>query len=181
MGLFEGNADTDTLRAVAFARLQIEGGLGLESVVVAMSKANLGTVNALLAAPVDRMRAGEDPGEVLREAAANARSRAHAELIASLLTEGQAAIQRMDELCEAIQSERKVKVENYAKGLSGKLNFVAILVLAAYVPLLVRVIDDIPPNAILPDITVPDAFYAGWSTFLAVGLTVIAMTMRYDG
>jgi len=181
MGLFEGNADTDTLRAVAFARLQIEGGLGLESVVVAMSKANLGTINALIAGPVEKMRAGKDPGDVLREAAANASSRAHAELIAALLTEGQAAIQRMDELCDTIQSERKVKVENYAKGLSGKLNIVALLVLAAYVPLLVRVIDDVPPNAILPDITVPDAFYTGWASFLALGLTVIGVTMRYDG
>jgi hypothetical protein len=180
MGLFENNYDTDTLRAIAYARMQIAAGLGLESILTSMSRADLGRVSAALRAPLARMRAGEDTRAVLQEIIEAAPSRNLAELFSALLLEGEAALVRMDELSQDVQGERKVKVEAFGKSIQSRLNVVAILFLATYIPIILHVLEQIPPNDVIPEIHFPNWFYAGYTVFLALALTALTFTLRYD-
>lgn len=179
MGLFAYSHDVDGLRAIAYARLQIASGAGLESVVASLEGADLGLVARDLRAPLARMRAGEDARAVLQEVVAKHPSRTFRELVACLLAEGNAAVERMNELSDEIQSTRKVRIEQFAKELEGRLKFMAILFVATFAQVFAGVFAEIPDNPILPSFTLPPTFIMGFFLVLTLVMTALVMLMRY--
>ncbi|HMV67909.1 MAG TPA: hypothetical protein PKA64_13750 [Myxococcota bacterium] len=179
MGLFRNNYDADVLRAIAYARLQIASGRGLESIAHALATSELGLVSRSMSKALEAMQRGEDVRGVLQDQIAHAPAKSYGDLLTALMAEGQAAIHRMDELSEEIQGLRKVKVENYAKLLDGRLKFATILFLCTFVPCFLEVCEEVPENDIVPQIELSSTFY---TTFFLIASTAVAglvVSMKY--
>lgn len=179
MGLFRDNFDADALRAIAFARVLVAAGRGLESVLFEMARADIGLISKALAVPLGRMQAGEGSRLVLQEELGRVDHKAYRELISALLAEGPAAIARMDELSEEVQLERRIKVEAYSKRLGGFLNAVTILFMATFVPIFLRVLELIPENTLIPQFHFPSWFYHAYFVTCALVMSAMLYLMRY--
>lgn len=179
MGLFRYNFDADVLRAVAYARVQIASGRGLETVLHSMATADLGLVSESLAVPLQRLQAGYPTAVVLQEEVKRVPNPRYAELLTALVAEGDAAIRRMDELSEDIQSERKVKVEQYGKMLDGRIKISTILFLMTFVPCFLRVCADVPENDFIPTFEMSPTFYWTFFMFFGTALGVLVYSMKY--
>jgi hypothetical protein len=179
VGLFAWSYDIDSLRALAYARLRISAGEGLESVITHLHQANLGLVARALRYPVDQMRAGQDARQALQAQLAGHPSRSYRELLACVLAEGPAALARMDELSEEIQVERKVRVEQYGKGLEGRLKALAVLFMLSFAQVFAQIFEAIPDNDIVPSLELPPAFLLLYYTFLSVAMVIIVITCRF--
>lgn len=180
MGLFRNNYDADVLRAIAYARLQIASGRGLESIAHSLASADLGLVSTSMQKPLEEMQKGMDARAVLQQQIAEAPAKSYGDLITALMAEGDAAIHRMDELSEEIQGLRKVKVENYAKLLDGRLKFATILFLCTFVPCFLEVCEEVPENEIVPQIVLPMSFYVVFFGIASAAIAGLVISMKYS-
>jgi Flp pilus assembly protein TadB len=181
MGIFEYNMDSDSLRAVGHVRLHIRAGRGLESIIHALAQAELGTVSEALKEPLVRMQAGEATDQILQEAVEKSEHKAFRELISALMLEGDAAIERLEELSSEIQGEKKTKTEAYGESLGGSLTMIAIIFLGSFPPIFLKILELIPPNALLPSIMLPPGFYRAYYVVLCGVLTIAFSSLRYRG
>ncbi len=179
MGLFEYNFDSDTLRAIAHARLHILAGRGLESIIHSLARAELGTVSKTLKEPLELMQEGHAAEEILQAEAEKATNKAFREMLGALMLEGHAAIGRLDELSDEIQDEKKIKTEGYGDSLGSTLMIVAIIFMGTFIPIFLKILEKIPPNAMIPDIEFPPGFYSAYFMMLGAILTICFSSMRY--
>ena len=179
MGLFRYNFDADVLRAIAYARLQIASGYGLETVIHSMATADLGLVSEALVTPMALMTAGQATTDALQAELKRVPNPRYGELLTALMAEGEAAIRRMDELSEDIQGDRRVKVEQYAKLLDGRLKFTTILFLMTFVPCFLQVCAEVPENDIVPSFNMSPTFYWTFFSFFGMVLAGLVLSMKY--
>jgi hypothetical protein len=179
VGLFAWSYDIDSLRALAYARLRVSAGEGLESVVTHLEASDLGLVARSLGYPVHQMRAGQDARASLQEQIAGHHSRSYRELLTCLLAEGPAALARMDELSEEIQVDRKVRVEQFGKGLEFRLKILAVLFVISFAQVFMEIFASVPENAIVPTIELPPAFLFVFYLLLSVGVIIVVATCRF--
>lgn len=162
----------EMLRAVAHARMYVTSGRGIESVVHKLAHAGLGTVSRMLFPALDRMEAGEAAEAALRtilDQQADPHMRSY---LSSLITSGKGGVMRLDELAEAIHTERAAKAEMYGSRLTGIVNMTAAVFVFAFVPTCARVMATVPPNPVLPTLPVPVWFETVFFATLAGALTV---------
>jgi hypothetical protein len=180
MGLFEYNYESDVLRAIGHARLQVSAGRGLETIIHALTQADVGLISEALEEPLLKMQAGWPTDQVMQETIESTQHKAFAHMLVALMAEGDAAIERLEEISEEIQLERRLKITAYGAQISGSLNFVAIIFLGTFLPIFLKVFELIPENDILPQLILPRGFYYGYYAFLAVILSALMLGLRYD-
>jgi hypothetical protein len=180
MGLFEYNYDSDVLRAIGHARLQVSSGKGLESIIFALAQADVGLISEALQAPLEKMKVGWPTQDVLQEAIETTESKSYGQMLGALMAEGDAAMRRLEEISQEVQLERRLKIDAYGKRIAGTLNMVAILFLGTFVPVFLKILEQIPENDIIPQLILPRGFYLGYYALLALLLTVLMLGMRYS-
>jgi hypothetical protein len=180
MGLFEYNFDSDVLRAIGHARLQVSAGKGLESIIYALARADVGLISESLQTPLEKMRMGWPTEQVLQEEIETTPSKSYGYMLAALMAEGDAAMRRLEEISQEVQLERRLKITAYGQRIAGTLSMLAILFLGTFVPVFLKVLEMIPENDIIPQLILPRGFYYAYYALLAALLTVLMLGMRYS-
>ena len=180
MGLFEYNYEADVLRAIGHARLQVSAGRGLESIIYSLTKADVGLISEALEEPLLKMQAGWPTDQVMQDTIEETEHKAFGHMLVALMAEGDAAIERLEEISEEIQLERRLKISAYGARIAGSLNMIAIIFLGTFLPIFLKVIELIPENDIVPQLILPRGFYFAYYGLLAAVLSVLMLGMRYD-
>lgn len=172
MALGEREA-VDLLRAVAHARMYVTSGRGVESIVHQIATGDLGPVSRMLTPLVGRMEIGVEAEIAVKELMDTLEDPYMRAFLAAIVTSGAQAVQRLDEISEALHAERGAQAEIQASKLSGLVNMTATLFVFSFAPTILKVVELIPENPVVPTIKLPwwldDIFYG----FMAVVLTVL--------
>lgn len=169
----------EMLRAIAHARMFVTSGRGLESVVHKLVHTGLGSVSTVLQPALDKMADGE-PGESALRTVLDSQNDPHIRAyLSALITSGRGGVQRLDELAEAIHTERAAKAEMYGSRLTGIVNMTAAVFVFAFVPTCARVLANVPDNPVVPTLPVPvwfeTVFYMALAGVLTLALALARM------
>lgn len=178
MATFGQNRNADFLRAIGHARMLIVAGRGVEAVVHALVHADLGAVSEDLGAPLADMQAGQSAEDALDAALRASTDTTWRGFLGCLLLEGDAAIVRLEELGEDIQARLTEQANEFSARLTLLLDLTAVLFILTYLPLIVSILEQIPENAVLPTLHLPDAFFWVYHVFLGVALVILVVLMR---
>lgn len=184
MGMFEHSLELDVLRATAVARISLQSGVGLESVLTALSQAGLGKLQRTLDPLLAQLHAGDPVIQSTREAAeaADARGEQSAgSLLRCLLAEGDAAVRRLEELTEELKADRETRLLAYVEELNGRVQVVTIALVASMFPVLLRILEEIPENDIVPTLHLPSGFIAAIFVVFAAFFSLLLFLSRYRG
>lgn len=170
--------DLELLRAIAHARMFVTSGRGLESIIHQLVHGDLGYTSTLLAPALHQMDLGEQAeyavrGILDREADPHMRA-----FLSALTATGKPAVQRLDELSESLHSEREAKAEVYGARLTGIVDMTAALFVFSFAPTMIRVLEKVPPNPIVPQISIPHAFEWFFYVFCAAIMTALVAMAR---
>lgn len=181
MGLFENNFDSDILRAIGYARLHQAAGSGLESVVAALAKSDLGLVSKEFKPIVLRMQEGEPTEGVLRRAVRKAEHPSFSKFLAALMAEGERSTVRLEELSGEILAERANAAREFGEQLNTWMQGAAVVFLGTFATVFLSVLELIPENKLLPSFDFGDSFYTMIYNLLTIGLAVCFFGMWYRG
>jgi hypothetical protein len=168
----------ELLRAVAHARMFVTSGRGIESIVHQLANGGLGSVSKLLYPALDLMDQGE-PAELAVKSIMDRQEDPYTRaFLAAIISSGKPAVMRLDELSEALHTERAAKAEIYGARLTGIVDMTATLFVFSFAPTILKVLELIPENPVLPTVTLPwwldEVFY----TFMAGVLTLLLLSAR---
>ncbi len=181
MGLFENDFDTDILRAIGYAKLHQAAGSGLESIIRSLAAADLGVVTGEMAPLLERMHEGEPTDGVLKRAIRKSKNPGWGKFLGALMAEGERGSIRLDELSEEILAEKANKAREYSGTVSGFMQGAAVVFLGTFATVFLKVLEQIPENAILPTFDFGPAFYAGIYAALGAALAFCFFGMWYRG
>ncbi len=168
----------ELLRAIAHARMYATSGRGLEAVVHKLVHSGLGTMSKVLEPALVKMEDGELAVSAVRSVL-DAQTDPHVRsYLSSLITSGKGGVQRLDELAEAIHTERAAKAEMYGARLTGIVNMTAAIFVFAFVPTCARVFANVPENPVLPTLPLPVWFESVFYMVLAGALTLALALAR---
>lgn len=172
------NDGIELLRAIAHARMYVTSGRGLESVTHKLVESGLGSVSSILAPALDHMADGESAETAVRTMLDRQTDPHMRSFLAALIASGKPAVQRLDELSDALHSEREAKAEIYGARLTGIVDMTAALFVFAFAPTIMRVMSQVPDNPVLPSLKLPTWFEEVFYAILAVALTFLLSLAR---
>lgn len=159
MGLFEDDFDTDVLRALGHARLHITAGSGIESILFALTKGDLGYVSHWLGKGLVEIRTGGELQSVFAKLTEQSGNEAFGKLLRALVFEGEAAIAKLDELSDEILLNKRLKAQEYGERLGGVLQFATVVFLGTFSVVLLGAVEILPEHEALPSIDFRKTFY----------------------
>lgn len=171
-------ADIELLRAIAHARMYVTSGRGLESVVHKLVGSGLGRTSTVLTPALADMDEGEKAAIAVQNVLDEEGDPHIRSFLSALIASGRPAVQRLDELSNTLHSEREARAEIYGARLTGIVQMSAVVFIFAFFPTMLRVLEKIPPNKILPTIKLPDFFEWGYYGILALAITVFLAMAR---
>ena len=161
----------ELLRAIAHARMYVTSGRGVESVVHRLANGELGHVSKMLKPALHQMEKGESSDTAMRTLIDREENPNYRAFLSALNSSGAPAVQRLDELSNALHAEREARAEVYGARLTGIIDMTAALFVFAFAPTLVRVLTLIPPNKLIPTLTLTSMFEWVFYSILAIALT----------